>query len=233
MSARFIALLTLSLLSLCALAQSEPGTFIQSSPLSAAEVAKLKEKMKRDAVLTDAEIEDWVKDGRGFRTYRESDIFAAFPELRGDKKLSECSNSIMSGATELVFISDTRKNEVTIKTVHCTPVAKGLSCGAVRSERNYFLDSPEHFFSLENLTFGQARPIVETYKAGGIADSPDWFGTARPNVASITALPDGSYRMRFGDVYCSGCSSAFNVRLETSETESRLVYVGDPESVCF
>lgn len=227
------ALLTLSVLSLCAFAQSESGTFVPSSPLSAAEVAKLKEKMKRDAVLTGAAIEDWVKDGRGFHTYRESDIFAAFPELRGDKKLSECSNSIMSGATELVFISDTRKNEVTIKTVHCTPVDKGLSCGAVRRARSYFLESPEHFFSLENLTFGQAGPILEAYKAGRTADWPDWFGTSRPNVASITALPDGRYRMRFGDVYCSGCTAAFNVRLETSGTESRLVYVGDPESVCF
>jgi hypothetical protein len=226
-------LLTLSLLSFCAFAQTESGTFIPSSPLSAAEVAKLKEKMKRDAVLTDAAIEDWVKDGRRLRTYRESDIFAAFPELRGDKKLSECSNKIMSGATELVFISDTRKNEVTIKTLRCTPVDKGLSCGAVRRERNYFLESPEHFFSLENLTFDQAKPIVEAYKAGGIADPPDWFGTSRPNVASITALPNGIYRMRFGDVYCTGCSTAFNVRLATSGTDSRLVYVGDLESVCF
>jgi hypothetical protein len=187
------ALLTLSLLSLCAFAQSESGTFVPSA----------------------------------------SDIVAAFPELRGDKKLSECSNTIMSGATELVFISDIRKNEVTVKTVHCRPVAKGLSCDAVRSARNYFLESPEQFFSLENLTFDQARPIVEAYKAGRIAGLPDWFNTSRPNVVSITALAGGSYRMRFGDVYCSGCSAAYNVRVETSGTESRLVYVGDPEALCF
>jgi hypothetical protein len=62
---------------------------------------------------------------------------------------------------------------------------------------------------------------------------PEWFGASRPDVVSITALPDGSYRMRFGNVYCTGCSSAFNVRLETSGTEVRLLYVGDPEGVCF
>jgi hypothetical protein len=202
---RLCALLTLSLLSLCASAQSESGTFIPSG----------------------------AKDGRGHPTYRESDIVAAFPELRGDKKLSECSNSIMSGATELVFVSDVRENEVTVKTVRCRPVDKGLSCGAVRSRKDYFLESPEHFFSLENLTFDQARPIVEAYKAGGVAGTPDWFGTSRQNVASVTALPDGRYRMRFGDVYCSGCTTAFNVRLETSGSESRLVYVGDWESMCF
>jgi hypothetical protein len=191
--------------------------------------------MKRDGVLSDAAIEEWVKAERGLHTYRESDIFAAFPELRGARKLSECSNSIMMGATELVFIADTGKNEVTIKTARCRPVDKGLSCEAVRRSTNYFLESPEHFFSLENLTFAQARPIVEAYQAGRIQTTglPEWFATSRPDVASITALPDGSYRMRFGNVYCTGCSAAYNVRLEARGTESRLVYVGDPEGVCF
>jgi hypothetical protein len=230
---RAFALLTLSFLSLCAFAQGDSGTFVPSSPLTPAEVAKLKEKMKRDAVLTDAEIEEWVKNGRDLHTYRESDIFAAFPELRGARKLSECSNSIMSGATELVFISDTGKNEVTIKSAHCRPVDKGLRCEAVRRSTNYFLESPEQFFSLENLTFAQARPIVEAYNAGRITGLPDWLGPARPNVASITALPGGSYRMRFGNVYCTGCSAAYNVRLEASGPEARLVYLGDPEAVCF
>ena len=229
---RPFALLTLSLLSLCAFARGDSGTFIPSSPLTPAEVAKQKEKMKRDAVMSDAAIEEWVK-GRALHTYRETDIFTAFPELRGARKLSECSNSIMSGATELVFIADTAKNEVTIKSAHCRPVDKGLSCEAVRSSTNYFLESPEHFFSLENLTFAQARPIVEAYKTGGVTGLPDWFATARPDVASITALPGGSYRMRFGNVYCTGCSAAYNVRLEANETEARLVYVGDPEGMCF
>jgi hypothetical protein len=142
-------------------------------------------------------------------------------------------NSIMSGATELVFIADTGKNEVTIKSVRCRPVDKGLSCDAVRRSTNYFLESPEHFFSLEHLTFAEARPIVEAYKAGRIRGLPDWFATGHPNVAAITTLPDGSYRMRFGDVYCTGCTAAYNVRLEASVTEARLVYVGDPEAVCF
>jgi hypothetical protein len=139
----------------------------------------------------------------------------------------------MSGATEIVFISEARKNEVTVKSVHCARVDKGLSCGAVSRGKNYFLESPEHFFSLENLTFSKARPIVEAYKANRIDSLPDWFGASRPEVRSIKALPDGNYRMRFGEYYCSGCVSAFNVRLETSESESRLVYVGDPESGCF
>lgn len=230
---RWCVLLTLSLLSFCAFAQSEHRSFIPSSPLSAAEVSKLKDKMKRDAVLTDAQIEEWVKDGHRLRTYRESDIVAAFPELRGAKKLSECSNSIMSGATELVFSSDIGKNEVTIKTARCIPVDQGLSCEAVRSARNYFIESAEQFFSLENLTFAQARPIVEAYKAGRITELPEWFGASHPDLTSIIALPDGSYRLRSGNVYCTGCTAAFNVRVERSPTEVRLHYVGDPEGVCF
>jgi hypothetical protein len=230
---RLCSLLTLSLLSLCAVAQSGSEAFIPRSPLNAAEVAELQEQLKRGTALTDAMIEDLVKDESRRHTYRESDIVAAFPELRGDKKLSACSNSIMSGATELVFMSDARQNEVTIKTIPCTRADQGLSCGAVRRAKHYFLESPEHFFLLEDLTFDKARTILEAYEADRIIDLPDWYGAPRPHVRSIKALPDGRYRLRFGDYYCAGCAWAFNVRLETQRSEPRLVYVGDPEGGCF
>jgi hypothetical protein len=48
----------------------------------------------------------------------------------------------MSGATELVFISDTGKNEVTTKSVHCTPIDNGLSFEAVRRSTNYSSSLP-------------------------------------------------------------------------------------------
>jgi hypothetical protein len=229
---RGCALFILSLLSLSVLAQSEPRTFVPRSPLNPAELAQLKERLKRGTPLTDADVESMVKDENHYHAYRESDIVAAFPELRGDKKLSACSNSMMSGATEIVFMADARQNEVTIKTIQCTRVDKGLSCGAVRRDKYYFLESPEHFFSLKNLTLGKARIIVEAYEARRITDLPDWFEAARPKVRSIEALSDGRYRMHFGEYFCSGCRSAFNVRLETSGTEPRLVYVGDADAAC-
>ena len=229
---RHCALLTLSLLSLCALAQSEPETFIPQSPLNPTEVAKLKEKLQRNMPLPDVEIDNLLKDEAKYHTYRESDIVAAFPELRGDKKLSECSNRIMGGATELVFLSDARENEATIKTVKCTRVDKGLSCGAVRPGKYYFLESPEHFFSLKNLTLPEARTILEAYKANRIAGLPDWFG-ASLDVKSIEALPDGRYTMDVGDVYCAGCVARLDVRLETRDSESRLVVLGNPDARCF
>jgi hypothetical protein len=186
-------LLALSWLSLCALARSEPATFVAEG----------------------------------------SDVVAAFPELRGDRKLSACSNSIMSGATQFVFLSDTRQNEVTIKTVQCSRVDKGLSCGAVHRAKHYFLESPERSFAVDNLTFETARKIVEAYQAGRISAVPDWFGAARPHVRAIKALPDGRYKLHFGDVYCSGCRAEFNVRLEADGTEPRLLYLGDADGACF
>ena len=230
---RHCALLTFSLLSLCAFAQNEPATFIPQSPLNPTEVANLKERLQRSTALPDVEIDNLLKDEANYHTYRESDIVAAFPELRGDKKLSECANSMLGGATKLVFLSDARENEVTIKTVHCTRVDNGLSCAAVRRGKHYFLESPEHFFSLENLTLRKARTILEAYKANRIADLPDWFGASLLDVKSIKALPDSRYRMDFGDVYCDGCAARFDARLEGSGSESRLIVVGDPEERCF
>lgn len=227
---RYCALLTLSLLSLRALAQSESAIFIPQSPLNPTEVAIRKERLQRNTALSDVEIDNMLKNET---TYRERDIVAAFPELRGDKKLSECSNSIMSGATELVFLSDARENEVTVKTVRCTRVDNGLSCAAVRVAKNYFLESPEHFFSLENLTLGKATTILQAYKANRISGLSDWFGPPRLDVRSIEALSDGRYRIVSGDVYCAGCFARFDVRLETSGSESRLIVVGDPEAMCF
>jgi len=228
---RHCALLTLSLLSLCALAQGEPAIFIPQSPLNPAEVAKLKEKLQRNTSIPDVEIDNLLKDETHYHTYRESDIVAALPELRGDKKLSECSNSIMGGATELVFLSDVRKNEVTVKTVQCTRVDNGLSCGAVQRGKRYFLESPERFFSLENLTLREARTILEAYQANRIVGLSD--SMPHLDVKSIKALPDGSYRLNLGDVYCAGCVGWFDVRLETSGSESRLIVVSDPEARCF
>jgi len=72
----------------------------------------------------------------------------------------------------------------------------------------------------------------EAYKAKGIDDLPDWFG-AGPAVRSIKALPDGRYRLRFGEYYCNGCSTEFNVRLETKGDQWQLVYAGDPGGACF
>jgi hypothetical protein len=229
---RLYALFTLSLLSLGAFAQDGPKAFVPWSALNPTEVANLKEKLKRTTHLSDAVIENMVKDEANYHTYRDSDIVAAFPELRGDRKLSECSNRMMGGAAELVFISDARKNEVTVKTVNCSSVKKGLSCEPVSRGHYYFLESPEHFFSLENLTFEKARTIIEAYKARPLAGLPDWAVAPYNDVRLIKALPDGHYRMFFGDFYCKGCTTRFDVQLDTSATEPRLILAGNVDGGC-
>jgi hypothetical protein len=138
----------------------------------------------------------------------------------------------MGGATELVFISAARKNEVTVKTARCARAEKGLSCDPVSSGKYYFLETPEHFFSLEGLKFDEARTIVEAYKARPIADLPEWAVTPYTNIRHIQALPDGHYRMLFGDFFCKGCTVKFDVRLETGGTEPRLILAGNLDGGC-
>ena len=47
---------------------------------------------------------------------------------------------------------------------------------AVQREKNDFLESPEHSFSLENLTFDPARPILEALQWGvHMANKPGFY----------------------------------------------------------
>ena len=231
---RHAALLALSLLPVCASAKAPPTTFIPYSPLNAEEAAAYLEKVKKYRIHPDAQLDELKKEASEQHTYRVSDIVKAFPQLAGARKLSECSNRIMSGATALVFYSDVKEHEVTFKTLDCSPVDKGLQCKPIRREKKYFLESPEHAFLLEKLTFETAKAIVEAYKAGGLDAAPDWWPPGfRPDAQLIEALPDGNYRLFFGDYLCAGCVSSFNVSLDTSAGDPRLVYRGQADGGCF
>lgn len=119
-------------------------------------------------------------------------------------------------------------------TPDCSPVDKGLRCKPIRREKKYFLESPEHSFLLDKLTFETAKTIVEAYKAGRLDAVPEWWpGEFRPEPQLIKALPDGNYRMFFGDYLCAGCGHSFNVSLDTSAGEPRLVYRGAADGGCF
>ena len=231
---RHIALLTLILLAVFASAKAPPTTFIPYSPLNAEEAAAYMEKMKGHGVYSDAQIGELEKDASQQHTYRESDIVKAFPQLAGARNLSKCSNRIMTGATALVFYSDVKEHEVIFKTLNCSPVDKGLRCNPIRREKKYFLESPEHAFSLNKVTFETAKKIVEAYKAGRLDAVPDfWPGEFGPDVGVIEALPDKNYRMFFGDYFCRGCVFNFNVSLDTSAGEPRLIYRGEAGGGCY
>jgi hypothetical protein len=210
-----------------------PKKFIPWSPLSAEQTAEQKAKLQKTTGLTDTMIDNLLKDESNNHTYRDEDIVAAFPELRGARKISECSNRMMSGAAELVFLAETREHEVTIEKLSCSAANKGLECEPVKRGDYAYLESPENYFSLEGLTLAAASTILDAYEAGRILNLPAFFHGARPAARSIAAQPDGTFRMSFGDYFCTGCAMTFNVRIEGAGERTRLAVVGEPQGGCY
>jgi hypothetical protein len=210
---------------------AERQKFIPWSPLNEDEAASLKAKLERGGMLH-VELDQLLKDVEQHHTYREADIFKAYPELRGFEKLSECSNSMMSGATALVFLSSRRKNEVTLETVSCSRATKGVNCGAVKLETRYFLDGTDRYFLLDGVTFAKATELLALLNAGLITGLPNWMPTVPTNISLIKETPDDVYQLIFGDFLCAGCVSKINVKLEGNDGQKRLVVVDQPETMC-
>lgn len=210
------------------------GRFIPQSPLDESERAAERARLKKMPAFPDRLIDEMLADEERYHTYREADIFAAYPELRGEKKLWLCSNNIIGGATEIAFLAARGKNnDVTLDTLGCSRVKNGLSCGEPKRASFYHLDASEQYFSLEGLSFETARAILETYRAKLVTGLPEWMNTRNMKISSIKSLSGNRYEMMFGDTLCSGCASKFDVRLETKNGANELVFDGDPRAVCF
>jgi hypothetical protein len=210
---------------------AEPQKFIPWSPLNESEAQNLKDKLVRGGV-SGVTVDELLKNVDHHHTYREADIFKAYPELRGHQKLSECSNSMMSGATELVFLSSKRQNEVTLETLRCSRAAKGVNCGEVNKETRYFRDGSDRYFLLDGVTLAKAVELLDMYKAGSITGLPDWMSTQQDNISLVKAMPDDSYLLIFGEYLCAGCVFKVQVKIDESGGEKRLVVVGQPEGGC-
>jgi hypothetical protein len=212
----------------------QAGRFIPQSPLDETEKATERARLKKTPAFSDQFIEQLLADEEHYHSYREADIFAAYPELRGEKKLSLCSNSIIGGATEITFLAGrVKNNEVELDKVGCRRVKAGLSCGEPKRDHFYFLDSAERYFSLDGLSFETARTILETLHARGVSGLPQWLHAQVTSISSIKSQPGDRYEMIFGDTLCAGCIEKFDVRLESTHGDSQLVFAGDPRSVCF
>jgi len=216
----------------CAVVADEPRIFIPWSPLDESELAQERAKMKRAPALSDAFIEQELKNVATFHAYRDADIVKAFPQVRGHRKLSACTNSMMSGATEFVYLSNKAHNQVTFETIRCDRATNGLKCWPLQRETRFFLDGSDRYFLLENVTLDEARRLIETYEAGRIANPPDWMHPEGPKISLIKAMPDGQYLMIFGDYLCAGCVSKIMVKPETVNGETRLAIQGQPDMVC-
>jgi hypothetical protein len=211
---------------------AESGRFVPWSPLTETEAIALKRKFER-AGLKDVELKELLENDERHHTYRDADVFAAYPELRGQQKLSECSNSIRSGETELVYLAERKRNEATLVKVHCSRADKGLTCGEPQRGQFYILDGSDRYFSLDGLSFDTAKTILDAYRARRITGLPHWIDPKNLDINTIKSLGDERYEMIFGDVLCSGCFSRFEARLESGDDGAKLVVVGQPDGGCF
>jgi hypothetical protein len=210
---------------------AEKQKFIPYSPLNETEAESLKARLEGWG-FKDVKREELMQDEFHNHTYREPDVVKAYPELRGRQMLSECANSMMGGAARLVFLASQGKNEATLDTLRCSGTRRGLNCRGPERGHYYVLDSSDHYFTLEGLTFPAAKTILETYAAGRVIGLPEWVNPKAMNITAIKALFDNRYRMVFGEFFCAGCSSRFDVDLETKDGVNRLVVVGKPQGGC-
>jgi len=210
----------------------DPGIFIPWAPLDASEIAAERDRMKRTPGLNDSYVEQALKDEMRFHKYRDADIIAAFPEVRGHAKVSACTNSMMSGATEFVFVAGKRRNRASIESIRCAAAPKGLKCWPLERETRYFLDGKEQYFTLEGLTFAKAKDLLESYTAGRVSSLPGEMRHQPTNISFIKAMPDGQFMMIFGDYLCAGCVTKMIVKPESVNGITRLQVIGAPETGC-
>jgi hypothetical protein len=200
--------------------------FIPYSPLDDAQAQSLKERLER-AGVKDVKTAELTRNLYDHHTFRDADIFKAFPQLRGNEKLEECSNRMMTNATDLVFLASKGTNEATLERIRCQGTGDGIRCPEPERGQYYFLDGTDQYFTLDGLTFATAKAMMEAFSAGRITGLPEWVSP------TIKSLFDNRYEMIFGEYYCSGCASRFDVDFETESGEGRLKVVGQPEGGCY
>jgi hypothetical protein len=212
--------------------QPASSIFIPFSAATKEEVAEFREGMKSQQ-FTEEEIDEAIRLGFGSFLYREADVRATFANVRPtDRQLSVCTNSIMGGATRIVFISEPAAPVVTVKTASCSAHAGGLWCSPMAERRAYFLESPEEFFFVSGLTFEDARAVLLAYEQDVRPNLPDWFARhSLREVTNVAATAQG-YRLTFGEFYCAGCESEITVRFEKRGRDEHLTLVGEPKGMC-
>jgi hypothetical protein len=211
----------------------ETGRFIPRSPLEPSERAEQKSKLLKIPSISDALADQMLDDEDHYHAFRDADIFAAYPELRGHERLWLCSNRIMSGATEIAFLAERGKNEATLAKLRCSRVEAGIKCGEPQRGRYYFRDPSDGYFLLDGLDFATATTLLETFEARRVSGLPEWAEPRGLKLTGIKALSADHYRLAFGDGLCSGCFTVFAVRREPKDGHDELVVQGRPNAGCF
>lgn len=168
-------------------------------------------------------------------TYRDKDIRAAFPQLGSEYyRLDTCMNSMMAGSTLFTYAAEGDvSNELLLKTLRCRSLEEGLHCKKVSEKVAFFVTEPKKHFTISaNLTFFQAKEIIEIYKSGKIFGLPEWWDWKAEDVSAIS-FNEFVYRLNFGrDIVC-GCTGIIYLFPENDELGSEtLRVIGNPESMC-
>ena len=209
-------------------ATQEGSRFIPSSQLTKAEIEETKALFEKDPEWSEYTFEEVYGDGSQIFTYRDSDIRSAFPKLTDeDKQLSLCSNSVMSGATLLVFSSPAESpNRKWLKTSSCSPTDKGLVCQPLELDIKYEYQGILFDTGL-GLEFEGAIKIIEFFKSHSIEGLPRFEqGFSYKQINKIESTRNG-FLIGFGELFCSGCVSQVVVKPEYGNNKEleKLIFV--------
>ena len=172
-------------------AQESDRVFIPHTPLTKQELDEHKAELINEHGWSQATAEEFVR-GADIQHYRftEGDFRRAFADLSpDDQQATMCGNSMMGGATRLVYLSPASENTVAVKTSRCRPVEGGWSCSALSKNVRYFFESPEHNFTLDDgLSYVEASELLAIFRDHGIADLPDWYQRQRFGYLDVTNI---------------------------------------------
>lgn len=230
-----IILTTLLISSLFGCSSHTKSTFIPSSPLTHDEVEAEKDLIRNDPEWSDIDVDEYLGDGKGMFTYRDSDIRSALTGIENsDIRLSLCSNSMMSGATSVVFSSKTDEpNRIKLKSASCSPVEGGLECGKVDYDLKY--QYKNIYFNSGMLDYDKAVEIIKLFEFSGIEDLPRWHSKmfSVDSVTSVERTLNG-YLIGVGNVYCGGCVAKLLVKpvLDDQSNIKKLSFVDSIGGIC-
>ena len=220
-----------------ATAQDAEQVFVPHISLTEQEMDDYKAELITDYGWSESTAEEFVRGAdREHYRFTDHDFRRAFPGiLPDDKQASVCGNSMMSGATKLVYLSPALDNKVTVKTSGCSPIEGGLSCSPLSEDERYYFETPEQNFTLDDdVTFDEASDLLAIFRDHGISGLPDWYQRQRfgyLDVANIGKTGD-VYVLRLGEFFCRGCTATFKVKVEKSDGEKpHLILVEEPEGM--
>lgn len=165
----------------------------------------------------------------------ETEIRTAFPVLAPtDERYSMCSNSIMSGKTQIVYLSDADKQEVTVKSTNCEVTEEGLLCTEMSVRRLPYYQEPEKFYEIGNgLSTQEVAQLLRNLDDKGLSDfnsEKEWLSNIHVRSA---VLSDSGVILKFGEFYCAGCEYEFTVERQQEGVTKELKVNGQVRGVCY